>query len=304
MRVLLIDGSNYLHRGHWAIAGSKKEKLETSEGFPTSGIKGMLNIILADIRLLIPDRVIVCYDKGGAPTWRHIEYPEYKCSPGRLAQKAKAKASGNNVYEQLRPTQLLLKAMGVRQIGVLGEEADDIIGTLAVMFSEAGHEVLIGSSDKDFGSLVNRQVKIVESLTRRLLGIKGVQEKFGVKPSKMVEYLMLQGDAIDNIPGVFRCGSKTAAKLLNEYGTLKEVVANASELTPALQKNLLKARKVFKWTRRLLTIKTTVEHKITCTNCNFKTPDYDKIAQICKELELKELHKKITEMLQRKHQWK
>jgi len=304
-RVLLIDGSNYLHRGHWAIVGQsgKKEPLTTSDGFATSGIKGMLGIIIADIHVLRPDAIVVCYDSKGAPNWRTLEYPMYKKGPGRVAAKLKAKETGNNVYEQLKPVQRILRAMGIKQIGVLGEEADDIIGTLAVKFSGEGHEVLIGSTDKDFGSLVNRKIKIVESTTRRILGVKAIEEKFGVKPSKMVEFLMLQGDKVDNIPGVAKCAGGTASKWLNTYGDIKTLLANIENLTPVLKANLKVARKHFKMTRRLITLRTTIEHDLTIENCGFAKPKYRLLERLCSELEMIQTHSKIVNVLERIHQW-
>lgn len=306
LRVLLIDGNNYFHRGHWAVKGQggKKSSLMNSDGFMTTAIRGMLNIIIADINVLHPDILIVCYDSSGAPNWRKVLYPEYKCGPARLAQKAKAKESGENVYEQLKPIQRILRAMGVTQIGVLGEEADDIMATLAVEYAALGHEVLISTNDKDLGSTVTKDIKIVESTTRRLLGVRGINEKYGVKPKHMVEWLMLMGDSIDNIPGVFKCGAKTAAKLLNEHGNLKTILANVDSFTPALKLNMKKGKKNFKWTRPLLTLRTTVQHGLDLEQCGYRAPKLQVLDRICTELELKTTHKQLLEVLKKRNQWK
>lgn len=299
-RVLLCDASNYLHRGHWAIVGSsgQRAKLTNSDGFGTTGIRGMINILLADLAVLQPDVIVVVYDSKQGSNWRKVLYPEYKKGAARVAAKKKMKESGDNLFEQIRPLQRILRAMGIPQLGVASEEADDVIGTLAVEFEELGYEVLISSKDKDFGSLVNKNIKMVEATTRRLLGSKAVKEKFGVAPSKMVDYLMLQGDGVDNIPGVKRCGPKTAAKLLEEYGSVKDIVANRHELTPAMRDAVTDARKKFKLTRKLLTIKTTIKHDLDLTKCKFREPKYDKLESLCAELQLATTHRQILKTLE------
>lgn len=306
MKILLIDGSNYLHRGHWAIVGTagRKERLETKDGFPTSGIKGMLNMLLTDIQMLKPDRVIVCHDVSSRDLWRSKIYPEYKRSPARLASKQKAKDSGNNVYEQLPPMQKLLHYIGIRQARTDGEEADDLIGTLAIEFASVGHRVLISSSDKDFGSVVSNRIKLVEAKTRTILGPAQVKQKFGVHPEQMVEYLMLIGDSVDNIPGVVKCGPATASKWLDKYGSIKNLLEHESDLTPVLRANLAVARKKFKLTRKLLTIKTNVVHTVTLENSAMQPADLVRLERLCTRLELKQAHTAILKMLERSSEWK
>lgn len=286
MRILLIDGSNYLYRGFYAV-----QNLSTNKGVPTNAIKGMLSIILADMSVLRPDGIVVVFDrkKKGVINWRTKLYPEYKGT----RDKDKAK----EVRSQEPHIRKILKAMGIRRMGIAGVEADDIIGTLATQLSAEGHEVLVSSKDKDFAVLVSKSVKMVEATTRRILGRKDVQEKFGVKTTQMLEYLMLLGDGSDNIPGVYKCGSKTAAKLLNNYGTIKEVLANVDELTPALRKNILEAKKNFKLTRKLISLDLNVKNSVTAEKCRLRAPDIKALNDICKELELKETHKHILRAL-------
>ncbi len=284
-RIVLIDGNNYVNRGFHAVAPMKNK-----EGHATHGIKGTMNIILSDLRHLKPDRMIVVFDKGGKPNWRTLAYPEYKRSPSRLKQKENA---NKDVFTQYKPIRQILKAMGVRLFGIAGVEADDLIGTLAVMFSEMGYEVLICSKDKDFASLVNKRVKMVQATSRKILGMKQIEEEFGVKPSQMVEYLMLQGDKIDNIPGITKCGGGTASKWLKKYGTIKELLKNIDDLTPSIKGHLKRDKKNFKWTRELVTIKTDIPHKVTWENSAFKEPDLKRLQKICKKYELTALHKEI-----------
>lgn len=287
-RILLSDGNNYIHRGWHALT-----PMSNAEGFPTHGIKGTLNIVLSDLRNLDLDRMIVIFDKDGKPTWRSIEYPEYKRSPARV----KSKDDNKEVFTQFRPIRLILKAMGIRLFGIAGVEADDLIGTLAVLFASMGHEVLISSKDKDFAALVTAKIKMVQATSRKILGPKDVELAFGVKPSQMVEYLMLLGDKVDNIPGVEKCGPGTAKKWLQTYGTIKNLLKNIEALTPVLKANLKRDRKHFKLTRRLVTIKTDIPHKVTFENCAFKEPDLAKLKRLCSKYELTQLYRDILTQL-------
>ncbi len=287
-RILLTDGNNYVHRGWHACP-----PMSNSEGFPTNGIKGTLSIVLADIRHLKLDRMIVVFDKGGKPNWRAIKYPEYKKSVSRV----KAKDDNKEVFTQFKPIRQILKAMGVRLLGQSGVEADDLIGTLAVLFASQGHEVIIASKDKDFAALVTNKIKMLQGTTRKILGPKQIEEMFGVKPSQMVEYLMLLGDKVDNIPGITKCGPGTASKWLKTYGSIKGLKAHASELTPAIKAHFKRDRKNFKWTRELVTIKTDIPHKVDWDNCAFKAPDLPLLKRLCDKYDLKQTHKEIKQVL-------
>lgn len=288
-RIFLADGNNYVNRGWHAVAPMKN-----SEGFPTHGIKGTMNIIMSDIRNLEPDRYIMVFDKGGKKTWRSEVYPEYKKSPSRVEGK---KNADPGLYMQYKPIRQLLKAMGIRLFGKKGVEADDLIGTLAVMFAAMGHEVLISSKDKDFASLVTKRIKMVQATSRKIIGPKDIEAMFGVKPEQMVEYLMLIGDKIDNIPGIMKCGDKTAAKWLKEFGDIKGIKANVDSMTPSIKEHFQRDKKNFKWTRRLITIKTDIKHKVTFENCAYGEPDKDRIKRLCKRYELAQLHTQIKQLL-------
>lgn len=284
----LIDGNNYVHRGWHALTPMKNK-----EGFPTHGIKGTLNIIMADLRRIECDRTIVVFDKGGKPNWRSELYPEYKKSPARV----KGKDDNKEVFTQFKPIRKLLKAMGIRVFGKAGVEADDLIGTLAVMFEAMGHTVLISSKDKDFASLVTKNIRLLQATTRKEMGPIGVKNAFGVKPSQMVEYLMLLGDKVDNIPGIPKCGPGTAKKWLNEYGDIKTLLKNTKDLTPVIKANLKAGKGVFKWTRTLIDIKIDIPHKITFENCAYQEPDMEKLKKLCMKYELKATHDEIKQVL-------
>lgn len=288
LRVLLVDGNNYVHRGWHALAPMKN-----SDGFPTQGIKGTLAILMADIKHTKPDRVIVVFDKSGKPTWRSIAYPEYKRSEARV----KARDDNKEVFTQFAPIRKLIKAMGIRVLGKAGVEADDLIGTLAVTFERLGCEVLISSKDKDFASLVTESIKMLKATTRQIWGPAEIKKEFGVGPEQMVEYLMLLGDKVDNIPGITKCGPGTAKKWLQEYGSIQKLRQNVSKMTPSIKAHFKAGRDNFAWTRQLLQIKTDIPNKVTLENCAFAEPDMSKIKKICKEYELKETYRELKECL-------
>lgn len=307
LRILLIDGNNYVHRGFWAV-----EPLSNSDGEPTNAIKGTINIILKDIEVLKPDRVIVVFDKGGRKGWRSEIYPEYKRSPERVKQKKDPRYE--NLSPQFKPIRQILKAMGIRIIGKKGVEADDIIGTLATEMEADGHEVLISSGDKDLAALVTENVMIVTAKERELLDPVGIKMNFGVKPKQITEYLMLLGDKVDNIPGVEKCGPGTAAKWLSKYGTIKNLLENINDFMPPPPKrkgskqkdppvvirNLLRDKKNFKLTRKLVKLKLDEKHKVTIDNCAFGEPDLKKLEKLCDRYELKETHKQIIKSLNKR----
>lgn len=307
LRILIVDGNNYVHRGFHAV-----EPLSTKKDFPTNAIKGTLNILMKDIEVLKPDRVIVTFDKGGKQGWRSEIYPEYKRSPERVKQKSDPK------YEllkpQFKPIRQIIKACGIRILAKAGVEADDYMGTLAREFEEQGHEVLISTGDKDIAAMVTPNVNIVTAKDREILDPVGIKMKYGVKPAQMVDYLMLLGDKVDNIPGVDKCGPATAAKWLVEYGSIKELLANIDDFKPAPPKrkgskpkpmpviitNLLNTKKHFKLTRKLITLKCDIKHSVTIDNCVIAPIDKEKLQKLCDRYELKETHRLITRVLNKR----
>jgi DNA polymerase-1 len=295
-RLLLIDGSNYAARGFHAVKG-----LSSKSGFPTNAIKGMLAIIIADLHVLQPDYVIIAFDLHGKKNWRQIAYPMYKKSPARLAAREKAKAEGSLMGIQMDPLREILKATGLKVCCIEGEEADDIIGTIAVQYAEQDIEVVIASMDKDFAQLVNKNIKLMNQ-EREIKGVRGVVAKFGVKPSQIIDYLTLQGDGVDNIPGVPKCGPGTAAKWLVEHKTLRGVVAAADTFTPVLKANFAAHKKNFKWTKPLVTIKTDVETSLDIESGRPRVPKYNRLKRLCLELDLKATHVQLVKALNRIHQ--
>lgn len=289
-RVLLVDGNNYAYRGYYALMG---ENLSSKDGMPTEAIRGFFTILSTDLKVLRPTHLAVSFDR--TPSYRRLEiYPEYKA--GRDKQHKV------NVKPQIQVIRRILRAMGISVLGIVGEESDDIIGTLATKFSVLDYQVLISSTDKDFAQLVSHNVGIVEARSRNIIDGQGVLDKYGVKPHQMLEYLMMMGDDIDNIPGVAKVGKKTAAKLLAEYKTLKQILkaASAGKLTPALRSNLLdfEKRGLVKLNRALIALDTNVNIRFAPKRFALRnrTIDHDRVEAICSELGMRSTHKLLQEM--------
>lgn len=221
---LLVDGFNLAYRCFYALP-----ELTRADGFPTGALHGWVKSLwkLADQEQ--PEATLVFFDLGGAQD-RLALHPEYK------AQRAEMPEA---LEKQIEPLKQLTRAMGLVGIEQDGVESDDLLAAQAVALARAGHDVLIVSSDKDFAQIVDDRIKIMlpppsanPKLGWRLLDATGVQEKFGVPPTQIADYLALVGDTSDNIPGIDGVGPKTAAKWLAECGSLEAVIARAVELKP------------------------------------------------------------------------
>ncbi len=289
-RVLLCDGNNMLFRGHFATP-----KLTNHEGFVTSGIKGFFNILIADLYKVDPTHVVIAFDLGGGKNWRKELYPEYKANRGKNKDNPEYLAA----IAQIKPLRKLLRATGFRVSGVRGEEADDIIGTLAVNFSKENFHVVINSKDKDLAQLVNQDVNMMVSESRAFLNEKGIIKKYGVHPSQIIDFLALQGDKADNIPGIHKVGEKTAAKLLAQYKTLKRIIKYKEELTPAMLANLEAVEDMFPLTKKLLKIRTDLRLKTTIESAKVPGRVADKVTfnEMCEDLNLIQTRPQIIRVL-------
>ncbi len=243
--LLLVDGSSYLYRAFHAMPD-----LRAVPGDPTSqatgAIRGMINMMQA-LRKEVPCDFAACVFDAKGPTFRDEIYPEYKAHRSPMP---------DDLRTQIEPIHEAVRLMGWKVLALPGVEADDVIGTLAVTAARQGIEVVISSGDKDLAQLVNEHITIIDTMNGKRRDLAGVQAEFGVPAHLMVDYQTLVGDAIDNVPGVPKVGPKTAAKWLQEYGSLDAIVANADKIKGAVGDNL---RATLDWLptgRRLLTIKT------------------------------------------------
>ncbi|MCC6596177.1 MAG: DNA polymerase I, partial [Rhodanobacteraceae bacterium] len=242
-RLVLIDGSSYLYRAFHALP-----PLSNAAGEPTGALYGVVNMLRAVLKER-PDYVAFVQDAPG-PTFRDALYPAYK---------ATRQAMPDDLVAQVEPMLAIVAALGIPILRVPGVEADDVIGTLARQAHADGIEVTISTGDKDFAQLVAPGITLVNTMTNTTLDSAGVIERFGVRPEQIVDYLALMGDSVDNIPGVDKCGPKTAAKWLAAYASLDGVIAHAGEIGGKIGENLRSALPQLPLSRELATIKTDVD---------------------------------------------
>ncbi len=238
-RLVLIDGSSYLYRAFHALP-----PLTAPDGSPTGALFGIVNMLRATLKEN-PDYTAFVVDAPGK-TFRDDMYPAYKATRSAMPDDLRA---------QVEPMMQIVEALGFPILRVGGVEADDVIGTLALQASALGIPVTISTGDKDFAQLVRPGITLTNTMTGSVLDSAGVVEKFGVRPDQIIDFLALMGDTVDNVPGVDKCGPKTAAKWLAEYGTLDAVMVNAGKITGKIGENLRAALDRLPLNRRLITIK-------------------------------------------------
>ena len=240
--LVLIDGSSYLYRAFHALP-----PLSNAAGEPTGALFGVVNMLRTHLKAK-PDYAVFVCDASG-PTFRDELYPAYKANRPPMPDELRA---------QIDPMLQIVQALGLPMLRESGVEADDVIGTLARQAAAQGIDVIVSTGDKDMAQLVGPHVTLSNSMTNTTLNEAGVFEKFGVHPAQIVDFLALMGDSVDNIPGVEKCGPKTAAKWLAEYQTLDNVIANAAKVGGKIGENLRNALGQLPLSRQLATIKTDV----------------------------------------------
>ncbi len=284
---LLVDGFNLAYRCFFALP-----ELTRADGFPTGALHGWVKSLwkLADQER--PDATLVFFDLGGSQD-RLVLHPEYKAQREEMPEP---------LVKQLPVIKDLTRAMGLAGIEQDGVESDDLLASEAVALARAGHDVLIVSSDKDFAQIVDERIKIMlpppsanPKLGWRLLDAAGVKEKFGVPPAQIAEYLALVGDASDNIPGVGGVGPKTAAKWLETFGSLENIIARAAELKPDRFREIVPAKAdVLRINLRL----TTLNLSLPPVAAARKPADPEVLLRTLEEMEMKstlaEAHKRYS----------
>ena len=240
----LVDGSSYLYRAFHALPN-----LTNSQGEPTGALLGVANMLRRLLNEAEPEFIAVVFDARG-PTFRHELYPDYKANRPPMPPEL-----GRQVEAILGFTRLL----GLPLLQVEGVEADDVIGTLAKQAEADGMDCVISTGDKDMAQLVSDHTTLTNTMTGTDMDRAGVQAKFDVKPDQIVDFLALTGDTSDNIPGVEKCGPKTAAKWLNTWDSLDEIIAHADEVGGKIGENLRAALEQLPLSRELATIRTDLE---------------------------------------------
>ena len=239
--LLLVDGSSYLYRAFHALPD-----LRSPDGFPTGAMHGMVNM-LRRLRADYPAAYIACVFDAKGKTFRDDLYPEYKATRASMPE---------DLGKQIEPIHEVVRYMGWPILMVDGVEADDVIGTLAVLATARGMNTVISTGDKDLAQLVNDKVTLINTMSNEKLDEAGVIAKFGVPPNRIIDYLTLVGDTVDNVPGVSKCGPKTALKWLTLHGSLDGVMENAHAIGGAVGENLRSALDWLPKGRELITVKT------------------------------------------------
>ena len=269
---VLVDGSSYLFRAYYALPD-----LRNSKGEATGAIRGVVSMIKKLEKDFPESLVVVVFDAPGR-TFRDDLYEDYK---------ANRSSTPDDLKEQIQPIKDLVVAMGFPLICMEGVEADDVIGTYALMASKADQTVIISTGDKDMAQLVNESVTLVNTMTETMMDRNGVIEKFAVPPELIIDYLALMGDTVDNIPGVPKVGPKTAAKWLNEFGSLESLIDRAAEIKGKVGENLRNSLEQLPLSKALTTIKTDVEVPISLKDLKRDPADKDLLLKEFARLEFK-----------------
>ena len=278
-KLWLVDGSSYLYRAFFALP-----PLSTAKGEPTGAVLGVLNMLNRLLKEEDPELIAVVFDAPG-PTFRDDIFKEYKAHRPPMPDDLRA---------QIAPLIEAIPAFGLPLLRVAGVEADDVIGTLAERGVRAGLTVVVSTGDKDMAQLVTDHITLVNTMFETCLDRAGVKAKFDVLPEQIVDYLALVGDSSDNIPGVPKVGPKTAAKWLNEYGSLDAIVAHAADIKGKVGESLRENLDQLELSRRLATIRRDVPLDLTPVELKRKPPDVEALSALYRRLELNSLLRQLT----------
>ncbi len=273
--LLLVDGSSYLYRAFHALPD-----LRNTAGEPTGAIVGVLNMLrrLESDHKAMDVAYKACVFDAKGKTFRDEWYPEYKANRPPMPE---------DLARQIEPLHECIAALGWPLIMEPGVEADDVIGTLARQAAAQGIEVVISTGDKDLAQLVDKHVTLVNTMSEERLDEAGVLAKFGVPPERIVDYLTLMGDTVDNVPGVNKCGPKTAVKWLTQYGTLDNLIAHADEVGGVVGENLRQALGFLPLGRRLVTVVCDLPLAMTPQSLVAQPPQREKLVELFTRIESK-----------------
>ncbi|MCH2055796.1 MAG: DNA polymerase I [Thalassotalea sp.] len=272
--LILVDGSSYLFRAYHV---PYLQALSTADGHPTGAITGVLNMIKSLQKDYPNGNIVVVFDAKGK-TFRNDLYPEYKANRPPMPDDLRC---------QIAPLHEMIEAMGFPLLVIEGVEADDVIGTLAKQASENGIETVISTGDKDMAQLVTPHVRLINTMTNVEMDEAGVVEKFGIRPDQIIDYLALMGDKVDNIPGVQKCGPKTAVKWLTEHGDLQTVIDNADSVKGKIGENLRAALTQLPLSYELATIKCDVELEQSASDLAPSEANVEKLTELFTQFELR-----------------
>jgi DNA polymerase-1 len=279
-KVYLIDGSSYIYRAFFAIG-----HLSNSKGFPTQAIYGFTNMLLKILREKAAGYVAIAFDAPG-PTFRHEVFGEYKSNRPSMP---------DDLRVQVPPIKEIVSALRVPVLEKEGYEADDLIATLARKLDREGVETVIVSGDKDLMQLISPHVTMYDSMKDKTFRVPEVKERFGVSPDKVVEVMGLMGDATDNIPGVPGIGPKTAGQLIEEFGSIEELLKNVDKVKNARLRNSLdRHAEQARLSRELATLDSDAPLDFSLEDLKRGEPDRKKLQEIFKEMEFSKLLKDFS----------
>ena len=267
-KLLLVDGSSYLYRAFHAMPDFR-----SLDNQPTGVIYGVLNM-LRHIHKKYPSDYSVCIFDAKGKTFRNDIYPEYKANRPKMPEE---------LAIQIEPLKEAIEAMGFPILIRSGVEADDVIGTLAQKANHNSIDVVISTADKDLAQLVNKQTKLINTMTNEELDIEGVKNKFGVPPELIVDYLTIIGDKVDNVPGVDKVGPRIALKWLSEHKSLEKIVKNSATFKGVVGENLRKAIDWLPTAKDLMTIRCDLDINVNWDEFVKKSPDNKILETIYKE---------------------
>lgn len=278
MRLLLIDGNSILYRSYFGLADAN---LRSSRGEPTGCVMAFMNTMIAAIRVHDITHAMVAFDTKGKNTIRHRVYPEYK---------ATRKPKKFDLSQDFKITKHFLKEINIPQYNNGKYEADDIVGSMVKKYEDQAETITILGGDKDYAQLVTDTTSLYLFNTQQKgfvnMGPREIEEKYGVPPELIVDYLTLVGDKSDNLPGVDQIGKGTAPKLLNKYGSIEGIYANLNDLTEKKKECFINCKEQAKLTHKLATIFTRVEVPISLDQMSLNTMDYEGWDRMLKWYEL------------------
>jgi DNA polymerase-1 len=269
---ILVDGSSYLFRAFHAMP-----PLTNPNGHPTGAIFGVINMVGKLLEQYQPEHIAVVFDAKGK-NFRHDMYAEYKAHRPPMPDELRT---------QIEPIQQIIKALGIPLLVIDGVEADDVMGTLAEQATHAKMDALLSTGDKDMAQLVNEHISLINTMNDHLMTPDTVLEKFHVKPEQIIDYLALMGDSSDNIPGVPKCGPKTAVKWLDEYGNIENIIANAEQIKGKVGENLRNNLEQLKLSQRLTTIRLDCDLPVKLESIKRTTPDMEELSSLLAEYDLR-----------------
>jgi DNA polymerase-1 len=278
-KVLLIDGSSYLYRAYYALP-----PLTAPDGRPTGAVYGFIRMLLKTLSVFNTPYVAVAFDLPGK-TLRHEKFSEYK---------ATRKETPDPLKQQIPILKEIIQLLGIKILEIPGYEADDIIATLSKKAENEGYEAIIVTPDKDMNQLISDNIKIFNPVKEELLDKEKIKEKYGIYPQQFIDYLTMIGDAVDNIPGIKGIGPKTAAALLQEFGSLENILENVDKLKGKLKESFKELDKEqLQRMKEIIKLDANIEINIKIEDLKKSKPDLEKLKQIFQELGFKSLLKDV-----------